>query len=143
MNMIRKHEGGIVHASRATRHSVSSRALAAVLVIEGGLVAWLTILLVVDLAVTPQRSIASSLALLVLAVLSLVWIAATVIGTLRGHAWSRASSVTIQLIVLAVSLGSFEGIVLQPIAGVPLLVLTLAGVALALFSVPPHSHSDE
>lgn len=143
MNIIRKHEGVIVREPQTTRPSATSLALSAVLVIECSLVAWLTILLIIDLVTTPSRLLASSLALLVIAILTIAWIAVTVIGALLGRSWSRSSSVTIQLVVLAVALGSFQGIVLEPLAGFPLLVLTLAGGALALFSVPRGSITRE
>ncbi|WGD36940.1 hypothetical protein [Lysinibacter sp. HNR] len=75
-------------------------------------------------------SFSSAVALFVLIVLGTVWVAATAVGLLRSASWARGSAVTIQILQIAVAIGSFQGQFAQPLIG--WILLLSAVVALIL-----------
>lgn len=93
-----------------------------------GLAGWLLFELV---AQTPQ-SYSTAVAITVLVAIGAAWVIVTFIGILRLHAWARASTVTIQILVVAVAVGSFQGLIARPDVGWALLVPAVAAFALAL-----------
>jgi hypothetical protein len=107
-------------------------ALAVLLFLEAALVIALTVWLLVDLLTETPQSFASAVAIFVLVALAAVWVTGTAIAALRGRSWSRASAVTIQILQIAVAVGSFQGIFARPDLGWALLVPALVGVVLAL-----------
>lgn len=137
--MARKDDTAGEEPLRAPRRPLSMILLSILLGVEAALAAWLTIALLIDIITAGASSTISAIALLVLALLALAWVGGTLLGAVRLRSWSRSSAVTIQLMVLAFAVGSFEGIILSDLAGFPLLFLALAGVVLAL--LPPSVRS--
>ncbi|MFW8745614.1 hypothetical protein, partial [Mesorhizobium japonicum] len=72
--------------------------LAAILTLEFLLVAALAILSIVSIAQSGSTDAASGIALAVIIVLAAVWLAAMVVGLLRGHSWVRAAGIVWQVI---------------------------------------------
>jgi hypothetical protein len=107
-------------------------ALAVLLFLEAALVAGLTVWLIVDLLTMAPDSFVSAVAIVVLVALAAVWVTATAIGALQARGWSRASAVTIQILQIAVAVGSFQGFYARPDIGWALLIPALAGIVLAL-----------
>jgi hypothetical protein len=107
-------------------------ALAVLLFLEAALVIALTVWLLVDLLTETPQSFASAVAIFALVALAAVWVTGTAIAALRGRSWSRASAVTIQILQIAVAVGSFQGIFARPDLGWALLVPAVIGVVLAL-----------
>lgn len=64
------------------------------------------------------------------------WITYTFIGALRKKPWSRASNLTVQVLVLAAATGIFQGIMGTFAVGVLLLCLSLAGIAGSFMTRP-------
>ncbi len=77
--------------------------------IELAAAATLAIVLLIDLVALEPTSIATALALTVLVVIAAGWMAATLVGLLRGQAWVRASAIVWQVLQFAIGLGAFEG----------------------------------
>ncbi|MFF1878031.1 hypothetical protein [Leifsonia sp. NPDC058230] len=107
-------------------------ALAVILMLEALLVTGAAVWLLVELLTVVPESYASAIAIFVLVALTAVWIAATAIAALQCRGWSRASAVTIQVLQIAVAVGSFQGFYARPDLGWALLVPALAGIVLAL-----------
>ena len=79
--------------------------LAAILTLEFLLVAALAILSIVSIAQSGSTDAASGIALAVIIVLAAVWLAAMVVGLLRGHSWVRAAGIVWQVSQIAVGVG--------------------------------------
>ncbi|WP_431279800.1 hypothetical protein [Leifsonia poae] len=88
--------------------------------------------LLVELLTVVPESYASAIAIFALVVLTAVWVTATAIAALRGRGWSRASAVTIQILQIAVAVGSFQGFYARADLGWALLVPAVVGIVLAL-----------
>lgn len=101
--------------------------LAAILTLEFLLVAVLAILSIVSVAQSGASDAASGIALAVIIVLAAVWLAAMVVGLLRGHAWVRAAGIVWQFIQIAVGIGILSS---QLGIAVPLLVAAVAAFIL-------------
>jgi len=84
----------------------------------------------VSLVVGGAGSLASGVALTVIVALAAVWLAAMVIGALRGQAWIRAAAVVWQVIQIAVGIGALLGALAQPWIGWPLVVVGVAAFIL-------------
>lgn len=116
-----------------------SRALVAlviILVLEALALAGATAFFVVELFVDPSASLASAVALAVIAGVATVWVAAIVRGVLRGQAWTRAAAIVLQILVIAVGIGSVQGPEPRPdIAAVLIAPAVLAIVLLFTKSV--------
>jgi hypothetical protein len=108
--------------------------LAVVVTLEFLAVAVLTVVLVVDILVAPPASIASGLALIVLAAIAALWLGAMVVGLARGRSWSRSGVLVWQFLQVALAVGAFQGVFRVPAIGWVLLVPAL--VALALVFAP-------
>lgn len=106
--------------------------LAALLVLEALLVIGVAVWLLVELLTVTPQSFASAVAIVVLVVLAAIWVVATAIGALRAQNWSRASAVTIQILQIAIAIGSFQGLYARPDLGWALLVPAVAGIVLAV-----------
>ncbi|WP_258046168.1 hypothetical protein [Leifsonia shinshuensis] len=105
-------------------------ALAVILTLEALLVTGLAVWLLYELLTTTPYSYTTSVAITVLVALGAAWLILTLVGILRLHAWARASTVTIQILMIAVAVGSFQGLIGGgPAIGWALLVpAVLAGV---------------
>jgi len=108
--------------------------LVGLLTVEFLLVASLTVLLAVSLAEGGAGSLASGVALTVIAALAAIWLGAMVVGATRGQAWIRAAAVVWQVIQIAVGVGSLLGALAQPGIGWP---LTIVGVAAFILLFTP------
>lgn len=106
--------------------------LAALLFLEALLVTGVAVWLLVELLTVTPQSFASAVAIVVLVVLAAIWVVATAIGALRAQNWSRASAVTIQILQIAIAIGSFQGLYARPDLGWALLVPAVAGIVLAV-----------
>jgi len=102
--------------------------LAAELVLVLGLV----VTLVVELLVATPESFASAVALTVIAALAAVWLAAILVGVVRGRAWTRGAALVWQVLQGAIGIGALQGAFAAPIWGWPLLAAGAIGVVLLL-----------
>nr|WP_218881750.1 hypothetical protein [Leifsonia shinshuensis] len=107
-------------------------ALAVILALEAALVTGLAVWLLYELLTTTTRSYTTAVAITILVALGAAWLIATLVGILRLHAWARASIVTIQILMIAVAVGSFQGLVGGPDVGWALLVPAVIAGVLAL-----------
>jgi hypothetical protein len=110
-------------------------ALAAVLFIEAAALAVVTAVLIVELLIARSDSFVSAVALTVCVALATVWVGAIAVGSLRGRAWIRGAAIVVQVLLLAIALGSFQGIL--PRADVGWLLLLPAVIVLVLLFMPP------
>ncbi|AZZ57389.1 hypothetical protein [Rathayibacter iranicus] len=110
--------------------------LIAVLALETLAVAALAIWLVVELLTTAADTPDGGIAIIVLALIALGWAVATTLGAVRRRGWMRGSALTMQLVVMAIALGAFQGQYAVPDIGWALLAPALvATVTLFLPSV--------
>lgn len=101
--------------------------LAAILTLEFLLVAALAILSIVSIAQSSSTDAATGIALAVIIVLAAVWLAAMVVGLLRGHSWVRAAGIVWQVIQIAVGVGILGS---QLAIALPLLIAAAAAFIL-------------
>lgn len=106
--------------------------LAVIVALEALLVTGLALWLLFELLTQTPQSYTTAIAITVLVALGAAWVIATLVGLLRLHAWARASIVTIQILMIAVAVGSFQGLVARPDVGWALLVPAVVAGALAL-----------
>ncbi|MCW2571411.1 MAG: hypothetical protein JWO88_1469 [Frankiales bacterium] len=110
--------------------------LTVILALEAVLVVAVAAWLLIDLLTVRPESYPSAVAITVLAFLAAAWVGATVVGLLRRRSWARASTVTIQILMLAVAVGCFQGLYARPDLGWALLVpAVVAGVLAVMPSV--------
>ena len=123
-------------SARGSRRPALLTVLIVVVALEALLVLALAVWLLVDLLTLRPASYPSAVAITVLAFLTAVWVIATVVGLIRRGGWARASTVTIQILQLAVAVGCFQGLYARPDLGWALLVpAVLAGVLAVMPSV--------
>ncbi len=106
--------------------------LAVIVALEALLVTGLALWLLFELLTQKPQSYTTAVAITVLVALGAGWVIATLVGLLRLHAWARASIVTIQILMIAVAVGSFQGLVARPDLGWALLVPAVVAGVLAL-----------
>lgn len=102
--------------------------LLALLALELAMIATLTIVLVVELFIDEPESIQTAIALAVLAAIATVWLAAIVVGAMRGQAWIRGAAIVWQVLQFAVGFGAVQG-AFAPTAAVwgwPLIAVAIA-----------------
>lgn len=109
--------------------------LAALLFLEAAALFVATATLIIDLLVERPDSYASALALTVCVAIAAVWVTAIAVNTLRGRAWIRGGAIVVQVLLAAVALGSFQGILPRPDIGWMLLIPAIA-VMVLLFTKP-------
>jgi len=109
--------------------------LAAVLFIEAAALFVATATLVIELLIDRPDSYASALALTVIAAIAAIWVTAIAINSLRGRAWIRGAAIVVQVLLAAVALGSFQGIL--PRADIGWLLLIPAIVVMVLLFTKP------
>ncbi|GAB3585381.1 hypothetical protein GCM10027406_33590 [Leifsonia lichenia] len=124
--------GDTVTGPSASRRPPLLVALSVLLFLEAILVAGAAIWLLVELLTQRPESFATAVAIVVLVVLAAIWVVATAIGALRAQNWSRASAVTIQILQIAVAVGSFQGLYARLDLGWALLVPAVVGIVLAV-----------
>jgi hypothetical protein len=89
--------------------------------------------LVVELFIAPAQSVVSGLALAVVAAAGAAWLVAIVAGVVQGRAWTRGASLVVQVLILAVAVGSAQGADAMPILAIALAVPAVA-VGILLFT---------
>jgi hypothetical protein len=92
-----------------------------------GLGAWILL----ELITGESSYLATALFEVVLVVLAVVWMAATVVGTLGGRPWSRASLVAIEVLHVAAAIAAFQGYLVFIWLGWVLLVPAILALILA------------
>lgn len=107
-------------------------ALLGILAAELLLLAAVVVTLGVDLLILPADSLAAAIALLVLAVLALVWLGAVLVNIWRFRAWARSAALVWQVLQFAVGLGALQGAFAAPAWGWPLVVAAVAGFVLCV-----------
>ena len=109
--------------------------LVALLFLELVAVSIAAVVLVIDLLVLEPMSWGSAVALTVLVILAAVWMAATIVGLLRGQSWVRASATVWQVLQFAIGMGALQGPTAQPAWGWPIIIVSLVTFAV-LFAKP-------
>jgi hypothetical protein len=106
--------------------------LVGLLSLELVMIASLTIVLVVELLIDRPDSMATAIALTVLAAIATAWLAAIVVGVLRGQAWTRGAAIVWQVLQAAVGFGAVQGVFAPeaaawgwPLIGVAILAFVL------------------
>lgn len=99
--------------------------LVALLSLELAAVSAAAIVLLIDLAVLEPTSWGTAVALTVLVLISVAWMAVTIIGLLRGQAWTRASATVWQVLQFAIGLGAIQGPTAQPAWGWPIIIVSV------------------
>jgi len=90
----------------------------------------LGILLLVEVLTVPPASLATALALVVLAGLTAAVLAAVLAGLWRGRTWVRAAGLVFQVLLFAIGLGALQGAFAQPGWGWPLILVAVLGFVL-------------
>ncbi len=83
-----------------------------------------------EVLTAPPASLATALALVVLAGLTAAALGAVLAGIWRGRAWVRAASVVFQVLLFAIGIGALQGALAQPGWGWPLIVVAAIGFVL-------------
>lgn len=110
-------------------------ALIVLLALEFLGVAALALTLLIETLTAASATVGAGIALTIVAFVAAAWLAAIVVGTLRGQAWIRAAAIVWQVLQVAVGAGALQGQVAQPGWGWPLIILA-ALVFLLLFAKP-------
>jgi hypothetical protein len=105
-------------------------ALAGIVALEALAMVAVAVWLIVELLVETPRSLASAVALIVLAAVAAAFLAAVAISTLRRAAWIRGAVVTWQVVQIAVAIGAFQGTLARPDVGWVLLIPSVAAILL-------------
>lgn len=117
------------------RHHPLVLLLAAIVFLEAAALGVVTVVLIVELLVARPDSYASAIALTVIAAIATAWVTAIGLGILRSRAWTRGAAIVVQVLIAAVALGSFQGILPRADIGW-LLLIPAASVMVLLFSKP-------
>lgn len=89
--------------------SLPVKALLAVVLVEALVMLAVAVLLVVDILTMPALSIASSIALVVLALIATATLLGVFVGILRGQPWTRAITMVWQVLQAAVAVVILQG----------------------------------
>jgi hypothetical protein len=84
------------------------RVLSGVVLLEAVAMGVVAVLLLIELVTTPAVSVATGIALAVLAALAAAWLVAMFLGLLRRRPWVRGAVFTWQFLQLAIAIGSFQ-----------------------------------
>jgi hypothetical protein len=99
--------------------------------VMAGVVLWL----VVELMTAQPASYETALAILVLAAIAAVFLGFVAVHTLRARPWTRAATLTWQLLQVVIAIGCFQGMVATP--GIGWFLLVPAVLAIVLLFTPP------
>lgn len=121
----------------ATRHPRPALlvALSALIALEAVAFVAVTVFLIVEIFAAPADSVASAIALTVVVAIAAVWLAAIVRGLWHSQPWTRGATIVVQVLLIAIAVGSFQGIGPRPDIG--WLILAPAIVALVLVLSKP------
>ena len=99
--------------------------------VMAGVVLWL----LVELMTARPTSYETAVAILVLAAIAAVFLGFVAVHTLRARPWTRAATLTWQLLQVVIAIGCFQGMVATPTIGWYLLVPAV--LAIVLLFTPP------
>jgi hypothetical protein len=122
------------HPNGGRRHPFVTL-LAGIIFLECAALVGAVVFLIVELLIETPDSAVSAIALAVVTTLAAVWVGAIGVHTLRGNAWIRGAAITVQVLLIAIAIGSFQGFVPRPDIGWILLVPAI-GVLFLLFTKP-------
>lgn len=91
---------------------------------------------IVGFANRGDDSLLAAISILIVAAVSAFWAGATFLGLSRRRRWARSSALTIQIFIIAVAVGAFQGIYAQPLIGWALLIPALVAGSAALMASP-------
>jgi hypothetical protein len=117
-------------SGRQGRRPPALLALAGIVALEALAMIVIAVWLIVELLIDTPQSLASALALLVLAAVAAAFLVAAVLGILRRAGWIRGAVLTWQVVQLAVALGAFQGALARPDVGWLLLVPSVVAILL-------------
>jgi hypothetical protein len=100
-----------------------------------------TVYLGIEIILAPANSIASAIALAAVAAIAAIWIAVIAVNVVRGNAWVRGASIVVQVLLIAIAVGSFQGQGAVPGIGVGLLVPSII-VLILVFSKDVIAHTS-
>jgi hypothetical protein len=109
--------------------------LAAIVGAEALMMAGVVVWLLIELLTDRPASYETALAIVVLAAIAAVFLGFAALHTLRAAPWTRAATLTWQLLQIVIAIGCFQGIVASPAVGWWLLVPAVLAVIL-LFTPP-------
>lgn len=113
-------------------------ALVAILVLETVALAGAAVYFVIELLVARPTSFASAVGITVIIAIAALWVGFIARGVLRGQSWTRAATVVVQILLIAIAVGSFQGVNPRPDLGFAVLVPAALALVL-LFSRPVHA----
>ena len=110
--------------------SIALIVLVVILALEAIALGASTVFFVVELVAQPSSSIGSAVALAVIVGIATVWVVIVVRGVLLGQAWTRAAVVVLQILVIAVGIGSVQGPAPRPDLAAALIVPAVLALVL-------------
>ncbi len=116
-------------------------AFAAVLWLEALGIGAATVYLGIEIVSAPANSLPSAIALAAVAAITAIWVAVIAVNVVRGNAWVRGASVVVQVLIIAIAVGSFQGQGAVPGVGVALLVPAII-VLILVFSKDVVAHTS-
>ncbi len=122
MNARSDHSGDDENTAGTVRRPRALVLLAVILYAEAGLLWAAVVWLILELVIATPTSLATALAILVLALIAATWVTAIAVNSLRRRSWIRGAAVTWQLVQVAVAVGSFQGLYARPDLGWALLL---------------------
>jgi len=120
--------------ARVPRHP-SQLLLVIALSVEAAALIAATIFLIFEVLVAPADSFTSAIELTIVSGIAAVWVAAIAVGVWRSQAWTRGASLVVQVLLAAVAIGSFQGVLPRPDIGWILLIPAIV-VTVLIFSKP-------
>lgn len=114
------------------RRSPALVALLVVVGVEFAALAVVTIVLLVEVIVAPASSLASGIALTILAAIAALWLGALFVGLRNRRPWVRSGIIVWQVLQGALAIGAFQGVFRVPAVGWLLLIPALLGITLVL-----------
>jgi hypothetical protein len=109
--------------------------MAGILFLESAALFAATIYLVVEVLVAPSDSVSSAIALAVVVAIAAIWVALIAVNSLRHRAWIRGAAIVVQVLLIALAIGSFQGVLPRADIGWVLLIPAVA-VMVLLFTKP-------
>ncbi|WP_144763730.1 hypothetical protein [Curtobacterium sp. 9128] len=106
--------------------------LLAVVALEFLALVVVTVVLLIEVLVSPATSLASGIALVVLAAIAALWLGSMLVGLFRRRPWVRSGIIVWQVMQGALAIGAFQGVFRVPAVGWALLLPALIAITLVL-----------
>ncbi|KQS06515.1 hypothetical protein DEJ13_11320 [Curtobacterium sp. MCLR17_007] len=106
--------------------------LLAVVALEFAALVVATVVLLVEVVVSPASSLASGIALTVLTAIAALWLGSMLVGLWRRRPWVRSGIIVWQVLQGALAIGAFQGVFRVPSVGWALLLPALVAITLVL-----------